>query len=294
MKNFMKKIMLLATVMSFTVGCGNNSSGGGGGNHAGPDLPGGGITSQSGQSVKSIEELRAIFEKKKMSDALEEGMPIFHMGPAFSNATVSSSLNFESSFCAQLLIWSFGDCKTQQQVYNEQYLAYINQSISNGRFNVVERLFSDSILVHQITEFFDASLDLQNSRGNADIYSKDNTPFYKEMLGLNTTNNWGFGGSSKYHVSSAKVEMENGQTIEAYLVEIFNYQTTSTAKKFIVSPQLAVIANPVAVIEPNYYGYTYFTGALKSVGGVKVKSISATTHVMNQNGQITQGQQIRF
>lgn len=298
MKNFINRFMLLATIMTFAVACGKNSSGGGG-NHATPDLPGGGVTAQTGKDVKSIEELRNIFQAKNMDEALSPGMPIFHTGPVYSNGT-STSFGFEAGFCAQFLSWSWGDCYTQQEIASAQYLASVNQSIANGKFNVVTKAFSDSVQIEQIVEFLDANLSVQNARYVTNVLSRSNTPFYNEMLGLSQSSSM-FGSTSTYRITSARVEMENGQTIEAYLVESFNnntsgfygYQST-VPRKFIVSPQLAIIANPVAVIDTNYYGQSQFVGALKSVGGVRVKSISATTSVMNANGQITNGQQIRL
>lgn len=293
MKSF-KKLMFLLVVTTL-VACGKNTSGSG--STATPDLPGGGVTAQSGKNVKSIEELRNIFEAKKMNDALTQGMPIFHTGPIYSGGT-STSFQFETGFCAQFLSWSWGDCLSQQEIANQQYLAYINQSISNGTFNVVTNAFADSVQIEQILEFFDSSLSVQNARYRTNVFDKTNSPFYREMLGLNQATDL-FGSSSIYRITNAKVEMENGQTLEAYLVESFSNNTSgflvnqTPARKFIVSPQLAIIANPVAVIETNYYG-PQFVGALKSVGGVRVKSISATIGVMNANGQITNGQQINL
>ena len=86
MKKLFKTLPVLLIAGALSVSCGKNNSSGGGSSSSTPinGLPGSTVTQTSAYST--IEQVRAAFNNKSLSDGLNNGSEIYHMGSFFTGS----------------------------------------------------------------------------------------------------------------------------------------------------------------------------------------------------------------
>jgi hypothetical protein len=273
MKTLMNRILLLAMVMTLAAACGKNSSGGGGSSQTNPSTNWNGwdnnqYNNNGQQQQYNIEQIRSQFAAKSLSDGLQNGLAVYHVGPHYSSSYYGGgnfNFQFQVSGCINLIFVQVGDCGSTGYS-NQQYMENI---VDMGEFKIVQSSTSTQVN-------YEEAIGVSNEQFlvTQKTFTR-NSSRYTDMLG---TNGGVIGGGFQSLVTAAYVRLTNGQQIEAYLIEHFNgYNTT----RYVVSPSLPVLANPIAVLD----GYGQFQGALKSVGNTNINMIQVNLHQMGYNGQ---------
>lgn len=255
-------VLVLAGALSVSCGKGNNSSGGGSSTTS-PVITGlPGNTYGQGSAYTSIDQVRAAFQNKTLADGLTVGTEVYHMGPYFNGNYGSGGINFQGGFCIQLFGWSAGDCggnngSSQQDLLLDQ--------LDNGVFKKVTAAAADSVSFQEPTGASNASGYWQYTYNGAQTQSYNrNAVDYKEMLGLDIPAQ----NIIQSYVSPATITMSNGQSVAGQVLEIvvgynnYGQQQIQEVKRFVLSTNMPIFANPIAVINgfsPVMYGYNGLT-----------------------------------
>jgi hypothetical protein len=266
MKALTKSFLTLALVSALGTSCGggSNKSGSSSSTSGGINgLPGNNLTQT--QSYQSIDQVRSAFNQKALSDGLSSGIEVYHIGPYFNSGYGGGGASFDASFCIDLGFWSAGDCDNYGTPNQEDIL--LNQ-LNNGVFKKVSSSSSSSVTYQEPTGI------MSNNYGGAEYtYNNSQTKTfdrnslaYREMLGLDIP----AGNIIESKVSPATITMSNGQQVVGQVLEMFigsSYYggaNITDVKRYVLSTNLPLMANPVAVISGVGYGYN---GAQATVSG---------------------------
>lgn len=269
MKKIGKKLLILGLLSTLMVSCGGkNSSGGSGsaGSNADHIQDNGDWNSESqgnspSQGMVDISVVQREFNQKSFTDGLSNGAFIYHIGPYYSANNNSNQRNFgfKISGCLRLFFRQIGNCNGANGLGHQAYLESILQ---RGKLKVITGTSSENVSYK--TAQSAGAYDFIYDAGN--VISRSSN-IYREMLGGSAHTSY----NSKVIASYAYVELENGQRVKAYHIEIF---TAFAVKRYVVSPQLPIVANPIAILDDS----GTFLGALKSVGDVKIRRIQVQGH----------------
>lgn len=251
-------IMLMAQVSS----CGKKNSSGGGSSSSTSGITGtiNNVYNGSGDSFGDFNTLRNHYQNMNLSSGLSNNMVIYHTGTYFG--AQSSSGSFNSSYCVNLIFKQWGDCNTGNSNQIENIL-------DRGEYKVVTSTTSNSPTFKKAVGVSTYNNVSDFAYSNAISYTRDDG-IYKEMLNLDGRS------TRKIVVSPAKARLSNGQEINADLVEYF--YNDGSIKRFILSPAVPLLANPIAVI-----GSSSVNGRLNNYGSISITSIEATLHGIQQN-----------
>tara|TARA_B100001971_G_scaffold129103_1_gene119004 strand:- start:43168 stop:44007 length:840 start_codon:yes stop_codon:yes gene_type:complete len=273
--------MLLA--FSVLSACGENKSGGGSSSKSSGIGNGQtGYTTQ-GENYSNIDEVRNQYNSKSLADGISNGTNIYHVGTYFGGSNSGGGqVSVNVYGCLNLIFWQVGDCDSNN---GYDINSYLESALNMGRIWQVQAASGESISINEAYDVLNNDYLFQ-----PETFDR-NSAKYREMLGLNRND------IVDVRISNASITLTNGQVIPSTLVEYFygnNYTggaNITGMKRFILSANLPVVANPVAVIDGN----GAITGYLSNVGnGIKVKSLTVTRmHGTNYYGQIqqTSGQQ---
>lgn len=270
----MKKLfwMILSIGLVFGVSsCGKSNSSGGGG-----VAPSNTSTVTSAANLTDYESIKNYYLNKNLSEGLSENMVIYHIGEAFGGSNVfsvnysdidlSDIFDFNFDYCINLFGKLKGDCANNQS----NYTSNLTDVTKKGEYKVVKSIAADSVNYDVATGMSSYGLNFQGASFNRD------DALFSSMLNL--------AGKSvaKVVVSDAKVYItqtnSDGTTSEqreitAKYVEYFFMD--NTIEGYILSSDLPVIANPIAVTKNHN-----LKGTLSLVGSIKVVSIAATIHTL--------------
>lgn len=274
-------VLVLAGALSVSCGKGDNKSGS-------SSSPGaGGNTWDSvtqTQSYQSIDQVRSAFNQKAMNQGLSNGMEIYHMGSHFNSNYGGGGINFQAGFCIDLGFWSAGDCDSYGGPSQEDIL--IDQ-LNNGVYKKVTSSNASSVTYQQPTGVASDNYGgYVYTYNNAQNESFDrNSADYKEMLGLDIPAN----NLVDSKVSPATITLSNGQQVVGQVVELFigssyyGNTTVSDVRRYVLSANLPLAANPVAVISGivnGYYGpMATVSGYLGFIGNTTSNQVQAVQSI---------------
>lgn len=296
MRALFKSLPILVIAGALSVSCGDksNSSGSSSSSSGVSGLPGNTVTQT--QSYTSIDQVRSAFASKPMNDGLATGTEIYHMGPYFNSNYSSSGINFQAGFCLQLFGWSAGDCDTQGTSQQDLLLAQLD----NGVFKKATASSTTAVSYQEPSGVSNASGYWEYTYDTAQTQSYDrNNSQYKEMLGLDLTS----ANILDSKVSPATITLSNGQQIAGQILEIvtgynnYGQQSIQDIRRYVLSTNLPVAANPIAVINganPVLYGYNGLTalvnGYLAYLGNSSVQGeVQAVQSITINTMNIVQG-----
>lgn len=249
MKKQFSKLALLALVSVSLVSCGKNSSGGDSKSKSKDDnIINVSEFNQNQVSEATLEAVQNAFGNLNMtSNGIKNGDVFYHrnfLTPMDYTTSASFNLSVQTYGCLSFFgIEIAGDCSNPYQNVQNNYYQDI---IDSGEHRTVKSISNSEVIYDQME-------GVSNSYPTYKAYKfSKNSARYTSMLGLSDGSN-----SSNTKVSVASVVLSDGRKIQAFTIEKFH----SDGKKYIVSPQLPLMANPIAVIDQ--YGYI-----LKRVGAV--------------------------
>lgn len=282
----MKKLMqltLLLAMASFISSCGKeNASGAGVTSAAAPVVP---CTDINYNGVCDSDEglenavtgdyagLKHSLETKEFSDGIANNTVVYHEGTFFGAPAQQQTLNFE--FRAVLCIGS------ENLLGNDDYCqgSDLSDYYNNGEYKLVKSSDSEGnnySLATGINSY--GYINYQNN-----LRFDQNTEQYRKILNKDEL------ALSKVVVSSANIQFNNEEKKGAELIEYFF--SDGRYEAYLVSRDLPLIANPIAVLEGYSSGYgTNFglTGLLRNIGDKNIRAIEMTTHRLYQNYQTGQ------
>ncbi len=234
----------------------------------------------SPMSQTNLDQIRSAFNGTSFASGLENNVEMYHVGPYYNGNYSNSGGGFDVQGCINLFGWEVGDCNGAGNM--EQIL--IDQLQNGSVKKVISR--SDNSLSYKepVGVITQNGYSLFNYNGaQTETLNRESTS-YKEMLGLvNNTN------IIKHYVHNATITMVRNnqqQSVGAKVVElIYGYnngqfgQIVTDIKRFVVSTNLPVAVNPIAVINGLYpvnYNGLQANGALSYYGnGEVVNQISS-------------------
>ncbi len=211
----------------------------------------------STNNFRTIEQVRAAFDSMSFKEGLSQGTYIYHVGSDYSTSNSSTSINISGCFFGL-----FGDCSNSNSSdITSQLEAYLDA----GRMLQVGSLDNNTSMVN-----LNEAIGVANNDFIFDsyVYSLDSFD-YKEMLGLNRS-------YAMTKLSSATVTLTNGTSFDAVVVEFVDgvFRTVRSVKSFVLSTNVPVAANPIALIESGFNERSTVRKVLKSVGSnIEIKSI---------------------
>ena len=233
-------ILIVAGALSVSCGSGDNSSGSStSSNGTGWVPPGTTVTQQT--SYGSIDQVRAAFQSKSFADGAQANSEFYHLGNFFGGGSGGGiNINFN---------WCWNDC------YVQQIVQAMEDRISYGRQIKVNSASTDSVS-------FSVATGVDENNGNPQfVYGQSgsmnrNSGLYREMLGLDISENNLFGGSAEgIKVMPATITLQNGSSVVGQMVEFFighksQYGcSVNDVKRYVLSSTLPIVANPVVAIE---------------------------------------------
>jgi hypothetical protein len=255
MQALIKKLPILVLASSLLVSCGKGENSSGSSSTSNLNgLPGNSYSQAS--AYTSLDQVRSAFNAKALSDGLQDGTEVFHVGPYFNSSYGGSSLSFNAGFCIQLFNWSAGDCQNQ----SNSMQTYLMNQLDNGKYKKVSGLNTNSLSFKEPSGVSNTNGFWQYQYNNPSIAYDRNSNAYKAMLGLDIPAQ----NIIASHVSAATITMSNGQTIQGQILEIvigynsWGQPSVSDIKRFVLSTNLPTFANPIAVINgmnPVVQGY---------------------------------------
>ena len=231
---------------------------------------GGGSSSLSaGVSISgstNINQLRSAFNNTSLSYGISQDTEIYHAGPYFKTANNSN--------CKDIDLWGFdlgSYCYGSYQSEIDLYEIKIVQSTSSG-----------SLIYKEPVE--------SNPYGQGYVLSSDQTfdrgaTRYKEMLAQASNS------PVEVRTSNATITLSNGQTKKGVYVEYFygtktnNILNITSMDAFVLSTEMAVIANPI-IVEKN----GNLVGRLGKIGTSTISQVKVSnSHYLgyeysNENG----------
>ena len=254
MRNVTKLILMGVMILSL-VSCGKkNESGGGSSSSSSSDW----YNQGSGNNgYGDYNTLKNYYNTKSLSSGTSSNMVIYHIGSAFGGTGFSNnnSFEFDFGFCINLFGVLKGDCNQYNPTNS------LIDIVNKGEYKVIKAVSSSSL-----------TIDVANGvSGNSFTFSpytfNRSDSLFREMLNLDNI------AVQKAVVSKATVYLTNGTKIDADYVEYFFNDTNQTVKGYVLSPDLPVLANPIAVTK-NYD----LTGVLNFAGSKTIRSISVNVH----------------
>lgn len=264
-------ILIVAAALSVSCGKGENSSGSSSsGGVTGWVPPGTTVTQQT--SYGSIDQVRAAFQSKSFADGSQANSEFYHLGSFFGGGSGGGiNINFN---------WCWNDCYTQQIVQA------MEDRIQHGRQVKVNSASTDSVNYSVATGVDENNGTPQFIYGQSGSMNR-NSGLYREMLGLNITENQLFGGSAEgIKVMPATITLQNGSSVAGQMVEFFLGQKSNygcyvnEVRRYVLSSSLPIIANPVVAIE-----YGQATGKLAEVSNQSGLVMQITVNGYNQFNQ---------
>lgn len=261
MKN-LKKLLFLGTMVLALVSCGKeNESGGGGGNT--PSTTSNIDNNFGNQAVNfsNYNQFKSAFTSKALNSGVTDGMIVYHIGPAFGGENFGNSnwdFNVDVGFCIDFFGRTHGDCDNYNNVPGDN----LQGIIDNGSYKKVISSSGTEVV-------YDKAVSSNASNSGFSYERKQfnrSDEFYIDMLNIDKKS------IAKIVFKKATVLTESG-SIQADYVEYFLNDADRTVLGFVVSNQLPLIANPIAVTKNQN-----FTGVLSYAGSVSVKSISVEMH----------------
>lgn len=227
-------------------------------------------SSMKGINFKNYTELRDYYNKKSLTAGLADKDIIYHVGPEFGGQDFYQydfdfDFDFDFGYCINLFGELKGDCADNQNNNNynlDQFQAVVN----NGEYMKVVERSSSKIDIDLATSA--SGYGLVYERG---VFNKDDAMF-REMLNLDKK------AVAKVVISKATVNAydekakKNVNLVSDY-VEYFLADGSNTVRGFVVSSQLPLIANPIAVTTNFNY-----VGALSYGGRYTIRSITVNLH----------------
>lgn len=286
-------ILVFAGALSISCGKDGNQSGTSSSSTGGiSGLPGNTVTQS--QAYSSIEQVRSAFAQKSLSDGLSTTSSIYHVGPYFNNSYGSSSggIDFQADFCINLFGWSAGNCDDYGS-YGQNIENMLLDQLDNGVYKKVVSATSTSVSYQKPTEVVQDnyggwSYGYTNAQTESFQRSSD---LYRKMLGLDIPAQ----NILDSKVSAATITMSDGQQVVGQVVELFigssfnGNSNVSEVRRYVVSTNLPLLANPVAVVGNIYQSYSGYTasvsgylaylgnttssGAVKAVQSIKINKL---------------------
>lgn len=283
MKTMMKRMSIMLLAFSVLSACGENKSGGGKSSSSTSGIGNGqtGYTTQ-GENYNNIDEVRSRYNSKSLADGIANGANIYHVGTYFGGSNSGGGqISGQIYGCLNLIFWQVGDCDSNS---GYDITSYLESALNMGRIWQVQAGSGESISINEAYDVLNNDYLFQPR-----TYDRNDAK-YREMLGLDRND------IVDVRISNASIRLTNNQVVPATLVEYFygnNYtggNNITGMKRFLLSSNLPVVANPIAVIDSN----GAITGYLSNVGNdIKVKSLTVTRMHGVYYGQIqqTSGQQ---
>lgn len=264
MKNLMKLLLMLA--MTFAIAsCAKEDEGGSSKAVPAPPVvdPTPTVTddfySSSSAEFGSFDKLKDYYMNKSFDTGSVDGQIVYHIGPEYGMQTSGGSFNFD--FCINFFGSTIGDCDDvgnttilQGIVDNGKYKVVTSANASGVSYNEADSVENDQFV------FEPRNLD-QTSESFSEMLNLDNQPVIKVL------------------VSKADITLSDGSKVNGDLVEYFYSQGGPENEAFIISKDLPMLANPVAIF--NATGSAQ--GALNNVGNKLIKSVSAMKHSVQYN-----------
>ncbi len=265
MKKF-RDLLFLGMMALALVSCGKEEQSSGGGGSSGSS----GSGSTSGVNYKNYEEFKKAFTSKSFMTGASDRMVIYHIGPDFGGTNFNSidiDFEFDFGFCGNFFGKTYGDCDS----YNSG--TSFENVIDKGEYKVVIKRAKDRI-------DYDLAVGEHASGSGATFSRKEfnrSDKFYKEMLNLDKKS------VQKVVISKAEVYTTNASngkksTIKADYVEYFFNDAERTVKGYVVSNQLPVFANPLAITTNRN-----LSGALSNSGNTIINYIRVQMHDLQLN-----------
>lgn len=282
MRTIMKRMAIAILALGVLSACGENKSGGKNkSSHSGNiGIGTNGYTTQ-GENYSNLDQMRTAFGSKSLADGIANGANVYHVGTYFGGSNSGGGqVSVEVYGCLNLLFWQVGDCDSGMNDIS----SYLESALNMGRIWQVQSASGSSVAINEAYDVLNNDYLFQPRTFDR------NDANYRDMLALDRSD------IVDVRISGASVRLTNNQVIPATLVEYFygnNYtgqMNITGMKRFILSNNLPVVANPVAVIDQN----GYLTGYLSNVGTqINVQSITVERmhSVYYGNIQQSSGQQ---
>lgn len=261
----MKKSLSLLWLVLLVVSCGK-SKGGSGGSSSSSNTSST-VNAATGSVVVSIANLQNIFEDTPFDQEGEPGMRIYRYRPSTNSTSTSVS------YCFNFFGITKGNCGSST---TNSINSYYQNLINNGDLMEIGALSAQRVDYRKFTSISSTGIIAYIS-----YYRDRSSPVYKSMLGIDATN-------KQFYVTNATVKDNTGKSYEAYHVEVYDsYSYDISPDRFtsyIVSPELPILANPLATINSN----GQVVNVVTIVGNKQISEINAKTHAptKDNNGKV--------
>jgi hypothetical protein len=242
------------------------------------------VAGTSSNSYTNIDQVRAAFNAKSLESGVTEGTYIYHTGSSFggsSNYGVSGGISVSGCFFGL-----FGDCSNSGSNSNQN--SELQNYLNNGRMLKIGQLDQNSSTLSVLEAI---GVSNNNFTYNSSSYSRTNS-MYLKMLGLDDVYD-----ETKVNAATIEVRDNNNSitSVNGIVVEHIkrSYVGISSIKRYVLTTNLPVIANPIAILDGNYN--IEVSGLLKSVGlGLYIKSIVVHSYTGTSNGSELLGTDYRI
>jgi hypothetical protein len=280
MKRLFKNLSVAMLALSLMAACGDNSTGAKSKKSSGVSGFGNGQTGYTtqGENYSNIDQIRNDYSNKSLASGIANNTNIYHVGTYFGGQSQGGGQVGVSVYgCLNLIFWQVGDCDEAGGGYDID--AYLQSALDMGRIWVTDSVGQNSVIVDEAYDVLNGDYLFQSETFDR------NDDIYRDMLGL------GRNDIVSIKISGATVKLTNNEVLPATHIEYFygtnytGYTNITGIKRFIISKNLPVIANPVAVV--NQSGY--LTGYLSNIGNnINVQSITIEKMHNYIYGQIQQ------
>lgn len=271
MKRFIQ-LLILATLVTMLASCGKQNSSGGSSSKKSNQTDW--YASGTNNGFGNYDDLKEYYTEKSLSDGLPNNTVIYHVGEIYgaNYNNFEFDINFNFAFCigSENLFGNDDACNS----FGGNTTADLNDIVDDGEYKVVRNSTSTTVS-------FDLATGASNNIftfANNQTYNQT-SPIFRKMLNLDNK------PVNKVVVSKANAYMTNKGNIQADLVEYFFQDGSYEA--YILSPNIPVIANPVAVFGGSYSVNgsvnVNIDGELNNVGQSVLTSVSTTIHRLTYN-----------
>lgn len=270
MRNLVKILMLVAMIFVLAA-CGkeNESGSGSSGGSSSDDWYN---QDQSGQNYGDYNKLKNYYNSKSLASGVSNNMVVYHLGQAFGGTSLgSSSSSFEFGFCFNFFGELKGDC--------DQYTGGTNlySIVEKGEYKVVKSASAGSLNIDVATSVSGNMFQFTNGSFNR------NDTLFRDMLNLDNR------AVAKVVITEAQVYLTSGKKIAADYVEYFYDDGSQDVDGYVLSSELPIIANPVAVT--NNYD---LEGILSFAGNNTIKSVTVNIHDLQPYQGVENGQWVEY
>lgn len=287
MKNLFK-LLILTGLITFLSSCGkDNKSGGGGGGSTvvtppAVVIPNNWYADNVNDPANSVNynTLRNYYEAQSFATHTTSNLVIYHLGSEFggddlyNNVNFSNLFNFNFGYCINFFGKLKGDCSNTQ---NDQFSYQADDIIRKGEFKVIVNADHNTTSYNRAVGSTGLGFEFESKS-----FTREDL-LYRRMLNLDAK------PVAKVVISkatlNAQVSTSTGTnsttTINADYVEYFF--SDNTIEGYVISPDLPMLANPVAVTKSNGYDTHALKGILSSAGAYKILSLTVDTHRISGN-----------